>query len=92
MNPREFFISMRSQFLLLALSRVLVSQSVRGAESPADLVLLNGRIVTVDPRSSLVEAAGHSSLATVIGGKVVHDAVCGEPVVFTMTLNPCCSR
>lgn len=45
------------QFLVLALSLVLVSQIVPGAESPADLVVLNGKIVTVDPRSSIVEAA-----------------------------------
>jgi len=45
------------QFSALALSFVLVSPIVRGADSPADLVVLNGRIVTVDRRSSLAEAA-----------------------------------
>ena len=43
--------------LILATVLVLVSQIVRGAESPADLVVLNGKIVTVDARSSIVEAA-----------------------------------
>jgi predicted amidohydrolase YtcJ len=42
----------------LVLGLILVSQSARGAEPPADLVVLNGRIVTVDARSSIVEAAG----------------------------------
>ena len=45
------------QCSVLALSLLLVSQIVRGAEPPADLVVLNGRIVTVNPRSSIVEAA-----------------------------------
>src|SRR5262245_60627083 len=31
-------------------------QIVHGAEVPADLVVLNGKIVTVDSRSSIVEA------------------------------------
>jgi predicted amidohydrolase YtcJ len=38
------------------LSLALVSPIARGAESPADLVVLNGKIVTVDPRFSIVEA------------------------------------
>src|SRR5262249_11107921 len=41
----------------LALSAVLVGQIVQGAEPPADLVVLNGKIVTVNPQSSIVEAA-----------------------------------
>jgi predicted amidohydrolase YtcJ len=41
----------------LALSLVFASQVVRGAEPPADLVVLNGKIVTVNPRSSIVQAA-----------------------------------
>src|SRR5207244_7398962 len=35
----------------------LVGQIVQGAEPPADLVVLNGKIVTVNPQSSIVEAA-----------------------------------
>jgi len=41
----------------LALSAFLVGQIVQGAEQPADLVVLNGKIVTVNPHSSIVEAA-----------------------------------
>ena len=41
----------------LALSAFLVGQIVQGAEPPADLVVLNGKIVTVSPQSSIVEAA-----------------------------------
>src|SRR5262249_21092418 len=45
------------RFAALALSLVLASQILGGAGPPADLVVLNGKIVTVDPRSSIVEAA-----------------------------------
>src|SRR5262249_31798521 len=45
------------RFAALALSLVLASQILRGAGPPADLVVLNAKIVTVDPRSSIVEAA-----------------------------------
>ena len=45
------------QSCALALSAFLVGQIVQGAEPPADLVVLNGKIVTVNPQSSIVEAA-----------------------------------
>ena len=45
------------QSCALALSAFLVGQIVPGAEPPADLVLLNGKILTVNPQSSIVEAA-----------------------------------
>src|SRR5436190_18700009 len=45
------------QSCALALSVFLVRQIVQGAEQPADLVVLNGKIVTVNPQSSIVEAA-----------------------------------
>src|SRR2546426_4119707 len=45
------------QSCALALSAFLVGQIVPGAEPPADLVVLNGKIVTVNPQSSIVEAA-----------------------------------
>ena len=45
------------QACALALSAFLVGQIVPGAEPPADLVVLNGKIVTVNPHSSIVEAA-----------------------------------
>src|SRR5213594_340819 len=45
------------QSCALALSAFLVGQIVQGAEPPADLVVLNGKIVTVNPHSSIVEAA-----------------------------------
>ena len=45
------------QSCALALSAFLVGQIVPGAEPPADLVVLNGKIVTVNPHSSIVEAA-----------------------------------
>src|SRR5258705_3826181 len=50
------WLIMRSPYFS-ALALVLVSQIIRGAESSADLVVLNGKIVTVNPRSSIVEAA-----------------------------------
>src|SRR6185503_6315980 len=46
----------KPQFAGLVLSLFLPSQFVRGAEPPADLVVWNGRIVTANPRSSMVEA------------------------------------
>ena len=42
---------------ILTLSVFLATQIVRGAEAPADLVVLNGKIVTLNPESSIVEAA-----------------------------------
>src|SRR5207244_5048876 len=45
------------QSCALALSAFLVGQIVQGAEQPADIVVLNGKIVTVNPQSSMVEAA-----------------------------------
>ncbi len=41
---------------ILALALVLSCAIARGAEPPADLVVLNGKIVTVNPQSSIVEA------------------------------------
>ena len=46
----------KPQFSALALSFLLASPFVRAAEPPADLVVLNGKIVTVNPRFSIVEA------------------------------------
>ena len=45
------------QFAALALSLVFAGPMMRAAEPPADLVVLNGKIVTVNPRFSIVEAA-----------------------------------
>ena len=45
------------QSCALALSAFLVGQIAQGAEPPADLVVLNGKIVTVNPQFAIVEAA-----------------------------------
>ena len=45
------------QSCALALSAFLVGPIGEGTEPPADLVVLNGKIVTVNPHSSIVEAA-----------------------------------
>jgi predicted amidohydrolase YtcJ len=50
---RHRFVQVAGVALLLAVP----GQTMRGAEPPADLVVLNGKIVTVDPRFSIVEAA-----------------------------------
>src|SRR5262245_3347912 len=47
--------AVRSTGLFLCL--VVAVQTMQCAEPPADLVVLNGKVVTVDPRSSIVEAA-----------------------------------
>ncbi|HYV27966.1 MAG TPA: amidohydrolase [Candidatus Eisenbacteria bacterium] len=45
------------RFACLVLCLAIVSRIALTAEPPADLVVLNGKIVTVDPRFSIVEAA-----------------------------------
>src|SRR5262245_25477157 len=46
-----------TESLGLTIGLVLACQIARAAEPPADLVVLNGKIVTVDPRFSIAEAA-----------------------------------
>jgi hypothetical protein len=43
--------------LIAAGAFVIASQIVQGAERPADLVVLNGKILTADRRFSIVQAA-----------------------------------
>src|SRR5262245_20705277 len=48
---------MRSPPLATLALTLLFAGPMRAAEPAADLVMLNGKIVTVDPRFSIVEAA-----------------------------------
>src|SRR5438034_8636921 len=66
-------------FVGLVLYLAIAGQLVHGAERPADFVLVNGKILTVDARFSIVEAAAiRDGVFVAVGGNAEIKKLVGD--------------